>query len=158
MDSATRRRALSPQPDPLGQRLRFPFRSLEYDLGSLLYVWYGHFAAAQPANEANYGRPGGAAAVHGRSNFRRNNATQVRRTEREVAIDHSDGFETLQALGNLRTGKRPEPAQTDEPDFLALFAHLPDCHLDRRRQCAHAQQYDFRIFGHIFFEKWIAVF
>ena len=55
------------------------------------------------------------------------------------------------------TGKRTEPAQTNEPDFLALFAHLADCDLDRRRQCSHAQQNDFRIFGHVLFEERVAV-
>ena len=95
--------------------------------------------------------------VHGGANFRRHHATQIRRTEREVAIDDADGLEALQALGNLRTGKRPEPAQANEADFLAFFAQLADRHLDRRGHGAHAQQHDVRIFGHVLFEERIAV-
>src|ERR1039458_10136983 len=103
---------LFPQPDPLRQGLRLTFCGLEDDIGHRFHVGHGHFAATQSANEANYRRPGAAAAVHGGANFRRHDATQVRRTEREVAIEYADGLETLQTLCNLWTGKRTEPAKT----------------------------------------------
>ena len=95
--------------------------------------------------------------VHGGTNFRCHHAAQVRRTEREVAIDYADSLEPLQAFGDLLASKRPEPAQANEADFLAFFAQLPDRNLDRRGERSHAQQHDIRIFGHILFEERVAV-
>src|ERR1035441_5308599 len=86
--------ALSPQPNPLCQGLRLTFGGLEHDVGHRFHVRHGYFAATQSANEANNRRSGRAAAVHGGPNFRPHYPTQVRRTEREVAIDYADGLET----------------------------------------------------------------
>src|SRR5208283_4945119 len=90
--------------------LLYSFDSLEYFLGHRFHVWYGHFAATQSADEAQYWRSGSAVAVHGGPNFGRHYATQVRRTERDVAIEYANGLEALQALANFLTGKRTEPA------------------------------------------------
>src|SRR5208283_1014618 len=155
--SETRRNALSPQPNPLRQGLRLTFSGLEHDIGHGFHVRHSDFAATEATNETNHRRSGAAVAVHGRANFRRHHATQVRRTEREVAINDADGFEALQALGNLWTRKRPEPAQANEAAFLAFFAQLTDCNLDRRRERSHAEQHNLRIFGNIFYEERIAI-
>src|SRR5271165_6774652 len=122
----TRRNALSPQSDPLCEGLHLTFGSLEHDIGHRLHIRHGDFTSTQPADKAQHGWPGSCAAVHGRANFGSDHTAQIGRTEREVAIDDADGLEAFQRFRNLRTGEGPEPAQADEADFLALFAHLAD--------------------------------
>src|SRR5208283_2343000 len=124
--------ALLPQPNPLRQGLRLTLGGLEHDIAHRFHVGYGDLAATQSSDKANHRRSGAAARVHGGTYFRRHHATQVRRTEREVAIDDADSLEPLQALRNLRTGKRPEPAQPYEANFLSFIAQLANRHFHRR--------------------------
>src|SRR5208283_634231 len=113
----TRRNALSPQPDPLRQGLRFTFGSLEHDVGHRFHVRHSHFTSTQPTDEIQYGWPGGRPGIHGRTKFGGNDTAKIGRTEREITVDDADCFEAFQTLRDFRPGEGPEPAQPHESDF-----------------------------------------
>src|SRR5271167_1364322 len=99
----TRRNALSPQPDPLGERLHFTFGSFEDDAGHLFHVRHCYFASTQPADEIQYRWPGGRSGVHGRAKFGGHDTAQIGRTEREIAVDDADCLEAFQAFSDFRS-------------------------------------------------------
>src|SRR5438105_12236 len=123
----------------------------------MFHVLNQYFASAQAADEPKYGRSGGGAGVHGRSNFGRDYAAKIGRAEREVTINDANRLKAFQALCQLNTGKWPEPAEAHEADFFALLAHLANGDSGRCGERSHAEQNDLRIFCHVFFEERVAV-
>src|SRR5262249_50508515 len=146
------------QSNPLRERLRFACSSLINRLGYFLHVGNRNLAAAQPGDEAQHRRLfADRSRIERGADFSGHHAAHVRRAERIVAINHANSREAAQALGQLFSSKRPEPAQAHKADLLSLLAHMPDGNLHRRRERAHSHQHDVGVFGHVFLEERITI-
>ena len=66
-----------------------------------------------PQIKPSTGGPCGGVAVHRRTNFGSHHATEVWRTEREIAINHSNGAEALEAFRYFLARKWPEPEDAE---------------------------------------------
>src|SRR5439155_15253303 len=142
--------------DPLRWGLRVSFRSFPDDVAHFPDIGNRDLAPAKPTDESEDGGLAGGQ-IHGRANLRRQDAAEMRRPERKVAVDHPHGGEAAERPGQLLGGKRAEPTHPHEADLLAFPSHLPDGHFHRRGECPHAHEDDIRILCGIFLEERVPV-
>src|SRR5579864_517594 len=129
--AAQARNPLFPNSNPLRRRLCFSRRRFVYNSRHLLDILQQNFATSEAADKA-YNRRMFSAAIHRRAHFRGQHSAVEGGAQGEVAIDHSNGLEPLQALGQFLGGKRTEPAHAHEADLLTLLPHFADGNFDRR--------------------------
>jgi len=103
----------------VSQGLGLTLGGLEHDVGHLFHVGHGHFAAAQPADEAQYRRPGCCCRCTWRNELpspprRSGSATELRSRDQLRRL-----LETPPGTWQLRTGQRPGiQRRRTNPTFL----------------------------------------
>src|SRR5512142_2126264 len=80
-------------------------------------------------------------------------AAVVRRAERVVAVDDTDGLEAGEALHEVLDREWTEPLEPDETHLVALRAETADRDLHREGERALADDHDLGVLGHVFVEE-----
>src|SRR5579875_56275 len=122
------------------------------DLEHLDRVGDRYVAAAQSRDEV-YNRRAVARRVQARADLVQQRPAVVRRAVREVAVDHAHGLEAAEASAQLDRGERPEPAQVDVADLVALLAQAAHRRAARGGHGAHADQHHLGVVGHVLVEE-----
>src|SRR3990170_3855264 len=143
---------LLPDAEPARLGLRLPgLRRVETEIGDLIHVLQHHLAAAQTADEGEERRPL-VRVVHRRPDLVGDHARPERRAEGVIAVDDPDGLRLRQGRHQPLGGERPEPAEPDETDLLALGPHVANGDLDGERNGPHPDQDDLRVLRHVLLE------
>src|SRR5213076_589459 len=103
--------------DPLRWGLRVSFRSFPDDVAHFPDIGNRDLAPAQPADESEDGGLAGGQ-IHGRANLRRQDAAEMRRPERKVAVDHPTAEKRPSVLASSSAANGRNQRTRTKPTFL----------------------------------------